>query len=133
MILCFFSFSSYLSMCVCSVAQSCPTLCNPMNCSLPGSSVHGDSPGKNTGVNYPVSSRESSLPRDRTCIFHVSCAVDGFFTTEPPYMCYLFWQAWNYYVKEDWWFSAISLAWDGGLMSSTDCFQGTCGIVRLVK
>ena len=24
----------------CSVAQSCPTLCNPMDCSLPGSSVH---------------------------------------------------------------------------------------------
>ena len=23
------------------VSQSCPTLCNPMNCSLPGSSVHG--------------------------------------------------------------------------------------------
>ena len=23
------------------VAQSCPTLCNPMDCSLPGSSVHG--------------------------------------------------------------------------------------------
>ena len=30
--------------------QSCPTLCNPMDCSPPGSSVHGDSPGKNTGV-----------------------------------------------------------------------------------
>ena len=27
--------------------QSCPTLCDPMDCSLPGSSVHGDSPGKN--------------------------------------------------------------------------------------
>ena len=26
---------------VCSVTQSCPTLCNPMDCSLPGSSVHG--------------------------------------------------------------------------------------------
>ena len=25
----------------CEVAQSCPTLCNPMDCSLPGSSVHG--------------------------------------------------------------------------------------------
>ena len=25
-------------------------LCNPMDCSLPGSSVHGDSPGKNTGM-----------------------------------------------------------------------------------
>ena len=23
------------------VAQSCPVLCNPMDCSLPGSSVHG--------------------------------------------------------------------------------------------
>ena len=32
------------------VAQSCPTVCNPMDCSLPGSSVHGDSPAKNTGV-----------------------------------------------------------------------------------
>ena len=32
------------------VAQLCPTLCHPMDCSLPGFSVHGDSPGKNTGV-----------------------------------------------------------------------------------
>ena len=30
--------------------QSCLTLCNPVNCSPPGSSVHGDFPGKNTGV-----------------------------------------------------------------------------------
>ena len=30
--------------------QSCWTLCNPTDYSLPGSSVHGDSPGKNTGV-----------------------------------------------------------------------------------
>ena len=30
--------------------QSCPTLCNPMDCSPPGSSVHGDSPGKSPGV-----------------------------------------------------------------------------------
>ena len=34
----------------CSVAQSCSTLCDPMDCSSPGSSAHGDSPGKNTGV-----------------------------------------------------------------------------------
>ena len=26
---------------LCSVAQSCPTLCDPMDCDLPGSSVHG--------------------------------------------------------------------------------------------
>ena len=31
-------------------AQLCPSLCNPMDCSPPGSSVHGIFPGKNTGV-----------------------------------------------------------------------------------
>ena len=35
---------------LCLVIQSCPALCNPMDCSLPGSSVHGDSPDKNTGM-----------------------------------------------------------------------------------
>ena len=35
---------------LCLVAQLRPTLCNPVDCSPPGSSVHGDSPGKNTGV-----------------------------------------------------------------------------------
>ena len=37
-------------MLACLVAQSCPTLCDPMNCSPPGFSVHGASPGSNTGV-----------------------------------------------------------------------------------
>ena len=32
------------------LAQSCPTLCDPMGYSLPGSSVHRYSPGKNIGV-----------------------------------------------------------------------------------
>ena len=35
---------------LCLVAQSCQTLCNPMDYSPPCSSVHGDSLGKNTGV-----------------------------------------------------------------------------------
>ena len=35
---------------LCLVAQLCPTLYDPMDYSPPGSSVHGDSPGKNTGV-----------------------------------------------------------------------------------
>ena len=34
------------------VAQSCPTLWDPMHCSPPGTSVHGDPPGKNTAVGY---------------------------------------------------------------------------------
>ena len=32
------------------VVQSCPTLSDPMDCSPPGSSVHGIFPGKSTGV-----------------------------------------------------------------------------------
>ena len=35
---------------LCLVIQSCLTLRNPMDCSPLGSSVHGDSPGKNTEV-----------------------------------------------------------------------------------
>ena len=36
--------------CVCLVAQSFLTLCDPMDCSPPGSSIHGDSPGKDAGA-----------------------------------------------------------------------------------
>ena len=36
--------------CMCLVTQSCLTLCDPMDCSFLGSSIHRDSPGKNTGV-----------------------------------------------------------------------------------
>ena len=55
---------------MCLVAQSCLTLCNPMDCSPPGSSAHGDSPGKNTGVGchallqgiFPTQGLNSGLP-----------------------------------------------------------------------
>ena len=51
------------------VAQSCPTCCDPMDCSPPGSSVYGDSPGKNTGVGchallqgiFPIQGSNSGL------------------------------------------------------------------------
>ena len=35
---------------LCLVAQLSPILCSSMDCSLPGSSVYENSPGKNTGV-----------------------------------------------------------------------------------
>ena len=37
-------------LCCALASQLCQTLCNPMDCSPTGSSVHGDSPGQNTGV-----------------------------------------------------------------------------------
>ena len=36
------------------IAQLCLTLCHPMNSRLSGSSAHGDSPGKDTGVDCHV-------------------------------------------------------------------------------
>ena len=47
-----FVLNYFSSLCavLCLVAQSCLTLCNPKDCSPPGYSVHGDSPGKSTGV-----------------------------------------------------------------------------------
>ena len=65
---------------VCPVAESCPTLCNPMDCKLPGSLVHGifwielpsPSPGDLTDPGVKPGSPES--PR----------LTDGFFQ-----LCYL--------------------------------------------
>ena len=62
---------------VCCLFQPCPTLCDPMDCSPPGSSVHGDSPGKNTGVGCHA-------------------LLQGIFPTQgsnPGLLCLLHWQA----------------------------------------
>ena len=59
------------------VAQSCPTLCNPMDCSLPGSSVHGVFQAMVLEWIAISFSSGSSEPRDRTW---VSCTVDRRFT-----------------------------------------------------
>ena len=66
---------------MCSVAQSCPTLCNPMYCGLPGSSVPGILQARILEWVAISFSRGSSGPRDPT---HVSCICrQVFFTTEP--------------------------------------------------
>ena len=50
------------------VAQSCPTLCNPMDCSLPGSSVHGIFQARVLEWVAISFSRGSSQPRDQTWV-----------------------------------------------------------------
>ena len=50
--LCCVHITFFLSAVLCLVTQCCHTLWNPMDCRLPGSSVHGYSPGKNTGVSF---------------------------------------------------------------------------------
>ena len=65
---------------LCLVIQSFPTLFHPMDCSPPGSSVHGDSPGKNTGVGChvllqricPTKGSNPGLPHCRQILYHMS-------------------------------------------------------------
>ena len=65
---------------LCLVAQSCLTLCDPMDCSPPGSSVHGDSPGKNTGVGcqallqgvFPTQGSNPGLLHCRQILYHLN-------------------------------------------------------------
>ena len=59
------------------VIQLCPTLCNPMDCSLPGYSVHGIFQARILEWVAIPFSRESSKPRDQT---QVSCMAGRFFT-----------------------------------------------------
>ena len=63
-----------------SVSQLCLTLCNPMDCSPPGSSCLWDSPGKNTGVGchalfqgiFPTQESNLGLPQCRQTRYHLS-------------------------------------------------------------
>ena len=66
---------------VCLVFQLCPTLCDSLDCSPPGSSVHEDSPGKNTKVGchallqgtFPTQRSNPGLPHCRWILSHLGC------------------------------------------------------------
>ena len=65
---------------LCLVRHDWTTLCNPMDCSLPGSSVHGGSPGSNTGVSshaflqgfFPTQGSNPRLLHCRRFLYHMS-------------------------------------------------------------
>ena len=66
------------SLCFCLVAKLCPTLCNPVDCNPPDSSVHGISQARTLEWVAMPFSRASSQPRDQT---QVSCIAGRFLTT----------------------------------------------------
>ena len=70
-----------LRVCVCVCAQLCTTLCDSMDCSPPGSSVHGILQAKIREWVAMPSSRGSPQPRDRPHVSYVSCIGRGLFTS----------------------------------------------------
>ena len=64
--------------------QSSLTLFDPMDCSPPGSSVHGILQARILEWVAMPSSRGSSQPRNQNFVSCDSCIAGGFFTTEPP-------------------------------------------------
>ena len=64
------------------VAQLCLTLCDPMDCGLPGSSVHGILQARILDCVAVPFSRGSFQPRDGTQVtLVVSCVAGRFFTS----------------------------------------------------
>ena len=54
-------------------AQPCLNLCDPVDCSPPGSSAHGDFPGKYTGLGcHALLQGMFPQPRDQTLVSHIS-------------------------------------------------------------
>ena len=68
----------------CVVSKLRPTLCNPMFCSPPGSSVHGVSQARILEWVAISFSKGSSQSWNQTRTSFISCIAGGFFTTEPP-------------------------------------------------
>ena len=71
------------------VAQSCPTLCDPMDCSLPGFSVHGIFQARILEWVSISSSRGSSWPRDWTCMPCISSIAGGMKSTLFQALCHI--------------------------------------------
>ena len=83
---CFTMFCPFLlyrkgnQLCCVLVTQLCLTLWDPKDCSPPGSCVHGDSPGKNTGEGchallqgiFPTQGSNPGLPHYRQILYHLS-------------------------------------------------------------
>ena len=80
--------------CLCFIAHLRLTPCNPMDCSLPGSSVHRDSPGKNTGVGchalfqgiFPTQGSNLGLPHCRQILYCLSHQGSIFMLLPPTQM-----------------------------------------------
>ena len=100
-------------------AQSCLTLCSPMDYSPPGFSVHRDSPGKNTGVGchallqgiFPNQGSNPGFPRWRWILYCLSHQGDPGTPPNKPQMLsrqYIIHQSFHLIFHEHLWSTLLS-------------------------
>ena len=85
---------------MCSVVRSCLTLCSHMYCSLAGSSAHGIIQARILEWGAISYSRGSSWPRNRTCVYCISCTGRLILYSSAT------WEAWLYNLSlftRGWW------------------------------
>ena len=101
------------------VAQSCLPLCDHINCSPPGSAVHGIPQARMLEWVAMPSSRGSSWPRDWTCISYVSCIGR-------PYCAdFILFYQWVFHQ------STLTLTSRSVSPSPSDCFAGQHSLLPL--
>ena len=84
---------------VSEVAQLCLTLCDPMDCSPPGSSIHGILQERILEWVAISFSRGSSWPRDRTQVPHIACRLFTFWPIGEDYIyIYIYIFNWSIYT-----------------------------------
>ena len=89
--------------------------CDPMDCNPPGSSVHGDSPGKNTGVGcnallqgiFPTQGSNPSLPHCRCILYCLNYQGSHLYFSEGVFLIheiislFKFYEYFNRFLKMD--------------------------------
>ena len=98
------------------VTQSCRTLCVPVDYTPPGSSVHGDSPGKNSGVGghalfqgiFPIQGSNPCLPHCRQILYRLSqqgsplATQKGLFIVDSLFNFKDYWTQWHETLIKRW-------------------------------
>ena len=121
--------------------QSCSTLCDPMDCSAPGSSVHGILQARILEQVAMPSSSGSPRPRDRTASLTSPVLAGGFFTTRATWEAPIYmWSCRNaefsfllpvhgqiylFFILIYWFVCAGFWLWHTGFL----IFIATCGIL----
>ena len=100
-----------------------PILCNLMDSNPPESSIHGDSPGKNTGVGCHALLQGSSQPKDWTQVFHIA---GGFFIVWATREALIFYYVTTFHELKLWKMALTGVIWHKNNVPQKVCRSCIC-------